>query len=524
VALPNVATDLPAMRRNADLLVAMLGRRGFACRLLDSDGGPPVVYGERPTADDRRTVVFYAHYDGQPVEAAEWTGGSPFEVVLRRGRIEDGAAAVSLDGLRGPTGPEWRLYGRSTSDDKGPIVAFLAALDALEASGLSSSLNLKVVLDGEEERGSPHLEGVLRRHRDLLAADLWIFCDGPVHQTRRPQVVFGVRGVDSVQITTYGPAVALHSGHYGNWAPDPGMQLAHLVASMRDRDGNATIAGLESHLRPFGATERAALEASPPVDEELKRQLDLGWTEGQPATLAERITRPAVNLLGFRVGEVGEAAKNAIPPSATAVVGFRLVPDVTPSVLRAAVERHVEAQGYTVVHAPPDGATRRRSGRLALLEWGDGYPALWTPMDLPVSRAVLEIVDQATDARAVATPSLGGSLPLAMFHDILGVPLVVVPIVNHDNHQHGPDENLRLANLWDGIAIYAALVARLGEEWEAREHSERGTHRADDVSRAEPGPGVVPFPAGARCPAPRTRPNGHSRRSEARHPSLRCAS
>jgi len=463
VALPNDAGDLPAMEVNAEVLTDLLEARRFSVSLLRTDGAPPVVFAERRTEGAVHTVVFYAHYDGQPVVPELWLS-DPWEVVIRTGRIEDGAENVALSELTPPLDPEWRLYGRSASDDKVSIVALLTAVDALDAAGIAPTVNIKLVIDGEEERGSPHMAEILRANRDLLQADLWIFCDGPMHQTRLPQVVYGVRGVTSVEMTAYGPAVALHSGHYGNWAPDPGMQLARLITSMRDADGNILINGIDELVRPFGDTARAAVAAAPAVDEQLKQDLDLGWTEGQPTPLAERIARPAINLLGFSVGAVGDKAKNAISPTATAVVGFRLVPDVTPEAIRDATEAHIRAQGWHIVHSEPDDAVKRENQRVVWLEWEMGYPGLWTDMDLPVSKKIAEIVDDAVDGPIVLTPSLGGSLPLVMFSEILGAPpIVVVPIANHDNNQHAPNENLRLGNLWQGIEIYAALMARLGE-------------------------------------------------------------
>jgi len=461
VALPNIATNLDDMERNAGHLTGLLESRRFDVKLLRAESGPPVVYGQRLSNEAELTVVFYAHYDGQAVVPELWSS-DPFEVVVRTGRLEAGGEDVPFEKLKAPVNPEWRLYGRSTSDDKVSIVALLTALDALDAAGIEPGINIKLLLDGEEERGSPHIPEILRSNVELLAADLWVFCDGPMHQTRLPQVVYGVRGVTSVHMTAFGPAVGLHSGHYGNWAPDPGMALARLITSMRDSDGNLLIDGIDELVRPLGKTAMAAIEDAPPVDGQLKQDLALGWTEGQPTPLAERITRPAINLLGFSVGQVGAKAKNAIPPLAKAVVGFRLVPDVTPEAIRAATERHIQAQGFHIVHEEPDEGVRREHARVVWLEWKMGYPALTTDMDLPISKAIAQIVDEAVDGPIVLTPSLGGSLPLYIFSEILDAPpIVVVPIANHDNNQHAPNENLRVKNLWLGVEIYAALMARL---------------------------------------------------------------
>jgi acetylornithine deacetylase/succinyl-diaminopimelate desuccinylase-like protein len=362
---------------------------------------------------------------------------------------------------------DYRIYGRSTSDDKGPIVGFLAGLDGLKAAGLAPSVNVKVFLEGEEEAGSPNLERLLRAHRDTLRADAWIFGDGPVHQSRKALVSFGVRGSVDLEITTYGPVRAVHSGHYGNWAPNPAMALAHLLTSMRDDEGRILIKGVGDAVRPLSTAERAAVEAAPAEDDAIAHALALGRREAVRASLGDAITIPAMNVRGLRSAEVGEKAANAVPTQAQASIDFRLVPDVTPAVVRTLVEAHIRAQGYHIVHDAPDEATRRAFPRIARLDWGSGYPGYRASMDLPVSRAVVSLVGQAAGSPPVLMPNMGGSLPLYLFADILQAPIVSVPVVNHDNGQHAANENLRIQNLWDAIETYAVLLAGLEPEWRA---------------------------------------------------------
>jgi len=364
---------------------------------------------------------------------------------------------------------EYRLYGRSASDDKGPIVAMLAGLDALKAAGQSPSVNVKVFLEGEEEAGSPNLERLLRAHRELLRADAWIFADGPVHQSRKPLITFGVRGTVDLEITTYGPVRAVHSGHYGNWAPNPAVALAHLIASMRDSEGRILIKGFEDAVRPLSEAERAAVAAAPAEDDAIASALALGRREQVRSTLTEAITIPALNVRGLRAGGVGNQATNAVPVDAQVSIDFRLVPDLTPERVKALVEAHIVAQGFHIVHTPPDEQTRRAHPRVAYLEWGSGYRGYRAPMDMPLSRAVVSLVAQASGTEPVVLPNTGGSLPLYLFADILEAPIVTVPIVNHDNAQHAPNENLRVQNLWDGIETYAVLLARLEPAWRAAE-------------------------------------------------------
>jgi len=468
LALPNVASDRENIERNANHIVAMLEARGATARLLRVEGGPPAVLGQLDAAGAARTVVFYAHYDGQPVDTTRWSS-SPWQPILRDGILEQGASLVSWDSVSRGVDPEWRIYGRSASDDKSPIVALLRSVDALRDRGLPLSVNLKFFFEGEEEAGSPHLRSFLEQYRDQLDADLWIFCDGPVHQTRLPQVVYGVRGVMGMGLTTYGATRVLHSGHYGNWSPNPAVMLVQLLASMRDDEGTILIDGFYDDVLPISDNQRSAIEATPDVETGLKDELSLGRTEGGDNRLLEQIMNPAMNLDGLAAGNVGAAARNAIPNRATAALDFRLVPDQHPERVRELVENHLRSLGYYVVNEEPDAQTLQSHERVVRVTGGGGYPAASTPTDLPVSVAVEAVVRDAFDRQLVTVPLLGGSLPLYTFEEVLGVPFVIVPMVNHDNNQHGANENLRIQNLWDGLEMYAALMARLGHVWSRTE-------------------------------------------------------
>jgi acetylornithine deacetylase/succinyl-diaminopimelate desuccinylase-like protein len=465
LALPNVAADTANITRNAALLQAMLERRGFTTRLLRAGQAPPAVFGERQVPGATRTMVFYAHYDGQPVDPDQWVD-PPWTPTLRDGPLATGGRVVPWEALPDAVPGEFRLYGRSASDDKGPIVAFLAALDALQAAGIPPGVNLKVFLEGEEETGSPHLEEVLRAHADVLNGDVWIFGDGPVHQSGRALVSFGARGTVDLEMTIYGPVRALHSGHYGNWVPNPAAELAVLLAGMRDSEGRILIDGIADRVRPLTPIEQAALADLPDMDADLVHAFAVGRTERVRERLADALALPAFNVRGLHAGHVGQAAVNAIPTEAHASIDVRLVPDLTPGDVVTLVEAHVRRLGYAIVHERPDEDTRRRHPRLVRIGWGAGYPGHRTPMDLPVSRAVVRIVEDVAGEPIVRQPNLGGSLPLYLFSTVLDAPVVTLPIVNSDNNQHAANENLRLQNLWDGIEVYAALVARLETTWQ----------------------------------------------------------
>jgi acetylornithine deacetylase/succinyl-diaminopimelate desuccinylase-like protein len=464
LALPNVSSDTPNIEKNASAIEAALRRRHVKTEILRAGGSPPVVYGELPAGGARRTVVLYAHYDGQAVVPAQWSG-DPWKPVLRDKPLEEGGREVPADPARRSFDPEWRLYARSASDDKAPIVALLAALDTLRERGIARSVNLKFVLEGEEEAGSPHLERILEANADRLQSDLWLLFDGPVHQTRRMQIYFGARGVTGVELTAYGPIRRLHSGHYGNWAPNPAVELARLLATLRDAEGQVLIPGFTDDVRPVTETERRAIAAAPDIDAEIRRELALARTEGSGETLLDTLMRPALNLRGVSAGDVGARATNSIPTEASASIDFRLVPDQKPERIRALFEDHVRRQGFTIVREAPDREARSKTPRLLRVAWEAGYPPGRTSMDLPVSRAVTRVIEASAGGPIVQLPTLGGSIPWYLFVEKLKTPVVGIPIVNHDNNQHAANENLRLQNLWDGIETCAALIARLGHEW-----------------------------------------------------------
>jgi len=458
---PNYAGNPEDIRQNAEHLTEMLGRRGIKARILDTGVGSPAVYGERITEGAETTVLFYIHYDGQPVVPENWNT-DPYDPVIKTGYEARGGRVIPFADLDFPLDPDLRVFARSASDDKAPVIAFLTALDALDAAGIAPAVNIKLFLEGEEEGGSPHLSKTLDQYGDLLSADLMLFLDGPVHQSGRKKLSFGVRGITGYDLTVYGPDRPLHSGHYGNFAPNPIAMLAHLIASMRDENGRVPIEGFYDNVVPPTETEKAAIVAMPDIGDQLMEELAIGRQESPGMRYQEAILWPALNAKGIRAGEVGSAARNAIVPSATAAIGYRLVPAQDPARLKRLTVAHLEAQGYHVVEDEPDAATRRAHPKVARIRWNDfAYASVRTPMDAPSSQAVINVMrDLGHDP--VLIPSSGGSLPIWYFTQALETPVIMLPIANYDNNQHAENENIRLGNLWDGIEIYAGLLVGVG--------------------------------------------------------------
>jgi len=457
LAIPNVATSIPDIRKNADHIMAMMTARGLKPRLLEGDAAdvPPAIYGEWLVPGAKRTLVLYAHYDGQPVTPEDWKSTQPFEPRLYSDRLDKGGKPIPLPAAGQPISDDWRIYARGASDDKLGVMAIIRAVDALKAAGKRPAYNLKIFFEGEEEQGSPHLAALLAKHRDTLKSDGWVIFDGPSHPSGAPQVSLGVRGDVNVDVTVYGPVRPLHSGHYGNWAPNPAMELAQLLASMKDKSGRVTIAGWYDDVVPLTEAEKAAIRAVPAADAQLKSELGLGWTEGNGASLLDTLQQPSLNINGIRAADVGDKARNVIPTVATATLDLRLVKgnDWKRQVDR--LVRHIQAQGYTVLDREPTMEERRRLPKIAKVEAGAGYNAERTSLDDPLARSV---ANAAKPFGAVVLPSLGGSLPLYVFHETLGAPTVTVSLANYDNNQHAEDENLRLGNLWRAIDVATAIM------------------------------------------------------------------
>ena len=464
LSIPNIASDTPNIQKNAAHLVEMLEARGIETHLLSIAGRGPVVFGKLISPEATRTVLFYAHYDGQPVDPVAWTDGKPFEPALRDAAIEAGGKRIPFPensaAHPGIYNDDWRIYARSASDDKSPIVALLAAIDALHDKRIPLAVNLKVVLEGEEEAGSPNLQRTLELHKNLLGGDLLITGDGPVHQSGRPLVFFGNRGDIGLDITVYGPVRALHSGHYGNWAPNPAMELSRLLASMKDASGRVLIEGYYDDVAPLGDVEKKALAEMPDNDADLERALGIANPEGGGKKLVELLTLPSLNVRGLKSAYVGEQAQNVVPDRAEASLDARLVQGEDPRKKFEQIAGFIRKQGYYVIDREPTLEERRVHPLIAKIVNESGYRASRTPMDLPVSKALVKVVQGATGGNAVIAPTLGGSVPMYIFEDF-GLPWIGVPIVNYDNHQHSSDENLRLGHLWRGMEIYGAILADL---------------------------------------------------------------
>ncbi|HEX5378679.1 MAG TPA: M20/M25/M40 family metallo-hydrolase [Phenylobacterium sp.] len=459
LSMPNVAKVLPDVESNAAYISQLLIRRGFKVQLLRAaPGTPPSVFAELRTPGAKRTVVFYAHYDGQPVGQKGWIS-SPFEPSMRTALPE--ATPVDWKAATGPLDPDWRIYGRSAGDDKGSIQALISAFDALKANGIKPSVNIKLLYEGEEEQGSPHFAELVRQNLALLKGDLLIMGDGPMHQSGKQQINFGNRGIASFDATVYGPMKPLHDGHYGSWAPSPAVMIATLVASLRDDEGNILIPGFYDDVAPVSDAEKQAMAALPDVETDLKKALGLGRNVGGPR-LADGYLKPTLNVRAINVGDTGPDAANAIATDGRVSVDFRLAPGETPDRVKAMTEAYLVKQGWFIVRDTPDLAIRLAHPKVIRVDWDEGGSiATKTALDLPASKAVAASIGRTVGYPVIKLPIVGASSGMAEIVNQLQAPMVGVSIANYDDNQHAQNENLRIGNLWDGIEVYAGLLADL---------------------------------------------------------------
>lgn len=461
LSIPNVSSDRGNIRRNAEFIREMMARRGIEVQVIETPGNP-VVYGEINVPGAVRTLMFYAHYDGQPVDLSAWTGTHPFKPALRPGKLKPGTSEpqpIPFPGEGESYDEDWRIYARGSSDDRAPVTGLLTAVDALQSAGIPLRNNIKFIFDGEEEEGSTNLASFLKEHKDLLLCDIIFMCDGPAYYSGDPTLFFGARGVTSLEITLYGPNASVHSGHYGNWIPNPGIRLAHLLASMRDPDGKVKINGWYDTCAPLTELEIQTLKSIPSYEKQIMENYGFTGQENNWDSLIEAIQYPALNLNGLHSGWVGDQQRTILPSSATAALDVRLVEGNDPDDMPDKITEHITGQGYYVATEEPDAVTRQKFPLIAKVERKEGgYRASRTPMDLPLSLAAIRALAEQSESSPVLLPSLGGSLPIYLFSDLLMVPIIGVPIANHDNNQHQADENIRIGNLWTGIETYAALL------------------------------------------------------------------
>jgi acetylornithine deacetylase/succinyl-diaminopimelate desuccinylase-like protein len=463
LALPNDAINAADIAKNVDWLEEAFRRRSFSTRQLANNGRPLLFAEFRIGAPDAGTILFYMHVDGQPVIPAQWAQASPWMATLKRRGADGRWQEFDRNALMGQSvDPEWRLFARSASDDKGPIMMFLTAFDVLKVAGATPAFNVKVLLDSEEEKGSTNIGKVATDNRELLRANAIVINDGPMHESGRPTIVFGNRGNTLVRLTVYGPVSDLHSGHYGNYVPNPAQRLAALLASMKDDSGRVTIPGYYDGVK-ISEAERRIMAEVPDDPAAIARRVGIAKPEAVGSNYQEALSYPSLNIRGMAAAAVGDKATNIVPSHAMAEIDLRTTPGADPAYLVGVLERHIVGQGYHLVRGEPTAEERARYDKLASLVQGRGSRAAFTPTDSTLgawaqSALANTFAVEGERARTVRIRMMGGSVPTDKLVEALDQPFVIIPLVNGDNNQHSFDENIRIGNYLAGIRAFTGVL------------------------------------------------------------------
>ena len=456
IAIPNDALDHSDINRNLSWLTKKFNERGFNSSVLPTEG-ESLFFAALPMEDDKPTILFYMHFDGQSVDPSKWDQPDPYKVVLKT-KDNDEWKTLSFDDLKEDINYDWRLFGRSTSDDKGPIVMFLNTIDLLKENNVKIPFNIKVILDGEEEKSSATLPKAVKEYRELLKADFLIISDGPVHSSGKPTIAYGTRGITTLTLTTYGPIFPQHSGHYGNYAPNPGFQLAQVLASMKDKNGKVLIDGYYDGISLDESTLNI-LQSVPDDAKEINAHLAIKQPEQVGTFYQEALQYPSLNIRGLSSGWVGEKARTIVPASATAEIDIRLVPESDGNRLKNLVKKHVENKGFYVMAEVPDRNQRMKHNKIITITEGTVTDAFRTDLDNPYGIYLADTFKKTFSEDVVQIRIMGGTVPIAPFINELKIPAFLVPLVNPDNNQHSPNENLKIGQIAYGIQVFYGIMS-----------------------------------------------------------------
>lgn len=456
VSIPNDALDAADIDQNLRWLKNKFSERGFNTSILPTEN-LPLFFAAFPMDDDKPTVLFYMHLDGQSVDAAKWDQANPYETVLKS-KDSDGWKTEDFAALNTDINYDWRLFGRSTSDDKGPIVMFLNAIDLLKKDGKELSFNIKVILDSEEEKSSKPLPKAVRTYKELLMADFLVINDGPAHPSGKATVIYGCRGITTLSLTTFGPLQPQHSGHYGNYAPNPGFQLAQVLASMKDTEGRVNIPGYYDGIT-LDETAQEIMKSVPDNDEDIAKKLQFKTAEKVGAFYQESLQYPSLNIRGLGSGWIGEKARTIVPATATAELDLRLVPESDGTKLKNLVKKHIENEGFYITNAAPTKEERMAHDKIMMVQEGAVTDAFRTDLDNPYGQFLVSTMKNTFNEDVVQIRIMGGTVPISPFINELKIPAFIVPMVNADNNQHSPNENLRIGQIAYGIKTFYALLS-----------------------------------------------------------------
>ena len=456
LSIPNDAHYPEDIKKNLDWLEKAFLKRNFACTILPNEGNP-VFYASREVDKAKKTVLFYMHFDGQPVDPSKWGQENPYKPVIKEKNEQGKWVNINNENPLQNPDKEWRIFARSASDDKSPIIMFLTALDILDKEKIKPAYNIKVILDSEEEIGSPNLSSLVQKVKEHLKADALVIFDGPRHISNQPTLQFGCRGIISLSLTVFGPKFSQHSGHYGNYAPNPALVLSQMLASMKDEKGRVLIKGFYDGIELDDQTKKI-MAAVPDNEQEIMEKIGIAEADKVGNNYQEALQYPSLNIDGISSGWVGKEARTIVPATATANLDIRLVPESDPVRLLQLLKDHITAQGFYLTENEPTDEERKKYPKIATFQYQISMMPFRTELDSETGKWLISALKRTFEQEPVKIRIAGGSVPIAPFIKTLNIPAMLVPLVNADNNQHSPNENLRIGNYIDGVRTCLGIM------------------------------------------------------------------
>jgi len=456
VSIPNLPENEELMLKNMNWVSEKYKTLGFKVNLLESSTLPLLLL-EKEYNPKLKTVLFYFHIEGQPVDRKNWDQEDPFIPALKRQDEQGNWETLDWDVINQNIHNEWRIFARAAADDKAPITMLFNALKFLEAENIEPSFNIKIVFDPQEEYGSDAFLSTLNKYKKRYAADAMIIMDGPAHESNKPTLTFGCRGIATCTITTYGAKLPQHSGHYGNYVPNPVFSLSSILSSMKDENGRVLIEDFYSGIQ-LTPDEQEVLNSVPDNKKALNNRLGIAEAEHVGMNYQEALQYPSLNVRQIETSWKGDKPKTIIPEVAMANIDVRLVVETDGKAQLDKVKQHIEKLGYVVLDRDPTNAERLKHSKIVKFTRSNGVNAFRTDLNSSLGTALRKSLSKIFNETPISIRTMGGTVPIISAVKTLDIPAIIVPMVNMDNNQHSPNENIRIGNIREGIKTCIAIL------------------------------------------------------------------
>ncbi|MEN2282085.1 M20/M25/M40 family metallo-hydrolase [Algoriphagus sp. SE2] len=457
LSIPNNGKVTADIEANLSWCQNALQSRGFETQILKS-GEIPHLFASGKIDPKKKTILVYMQVDGQPVDSSAWNQESPYIPALKM-KEGDGWEEINWNFIEGPINPEWKVFARSASDSKGPTMTFFSALDILQQKKITPAVNLKFILDFQEEMSSPELAKVVSENKKLFEADGILIMDGTRHFSNLPNLAFGARGIATITLKVFGAKDNLHSGQYGNFAPNPVFTASRLLSAMKDDTGKVLIPGFYDGVK-FSESDLIAMAAVPESLEQIQDELGIAEAEKVGTSYQEAMQFPSLNIRGIRAAWVGDEVRTIIPSEVTIEIDMRTVKETPADRQIDLVREFIKDQGFHIISGEPTDEERKTFPKLVFFDYRIGSEPFRAEMESEFGNWLEKGMSLVFGEAYIKTRLTGGSQPMAPFINILEAPAVSVRIPNPDNNIHGPNENIRIGNYLEGIQTCLGILTQ----------------------------------------------------------------